>query len=187
MKTKIIILIGLFAVATAFTVKMESGKYLTKNGKMSFFSTTGLEDIGAKNNKVSSVIDSKTGKIVIEVLIKSFRFKKALMEEHFNENYLESSKYPKSKFDGKFDKLSDINFAKDGTYNTTVSGNLTIKDKTNPIKTDATITIKGGKLNSKTKFKILLADYNITIPNVVKDKIDKEMEITADLDYEPMK
>ncbi len=187
MKIKIIILIGLFAFATAFTIKMESGKYLTKNGKMSFFSSTGIEDIAAENNKVSSVLDSKSGKMVIEVLIKSFRFKKALMEEHFNENYMESSKYPKSKFDGKIDNLTAINFSKDGTYKTTISGNLTIKDKTNPIKTDAIITIKGGKLNGKTKFKILLADYNIVIPSVVKDKIDKEMEITADLDYESMK
>lgn len=187
MKTKIIILIGLFTFTTAFTLKMESGKYLTKNGKMSFFSSTGIEDITAENNKVSSVLDSKTGKIVIEVLIKSFRFKKPLMEEHFNENYMESTKYPKSKFDGKIDNLSAVNFSKDGTYKTTISGNLTIKDKTNPIKTDATITVKGGKLNGNTKFKIVLADYNITIPSVVKDKIKKEMEITADLDYEPMK
>jgi hypothetical protein len=187
MKVKIVVFASLFLIASAFTLKTDGLKYLTKNGKVSFFSTTGLEDIAAENNKVSSILDSKSGKIVIEVLINSFRFKKALMEEHFNENYMESTKFPKAKFDGKIDNLSEVNFSKDGTYKTMVSGNLTIKDKTNAVKTTSTLTVKGGKLNGKTKFKILLADYNVVIPSVVKDKIDKEMEISADLDYEPMK
>jgi polyisoprenoid-binding protein YceI len=145
-----------------------------------------MEDIAADNNKVSSILDSKTGKIAIEILVKSFHFKKALMEEHFNENYMESTKYPKSKFDGKIDNLSEINFSKDGTYKTTVSGKLTMKDKTNQVTTPGTITVKGGKVNAKAVFKVKLADYNVEVPAVVKDKISKDIEITVDLDYSPM-
>ncbi len=187
MKTKIAIFTVLFALATAFTLPQSGGRYMTKNGKVSFFSHTPVEDIKGDNNKVSSVLDSKSGKIVIELLVKSFAFKKALMEEHFNENYMESTKFPKSKFDGKIDNISAINFSKDGTYTSGVSGNLTIKDKSNAIKTTGTFTVKGGKLNGKAVFKINPTDYNIVIPAVVKDKIAKDIEITADLDYEPMK
>ncbi len=174
-------LISLFA----FSNSLPSGKYMTKNGKISFFSHTDMEDIKADNNKVSSVLDSKTGKMQIEVLIKSFSFKKALMEEHFNENYMESTKYPKAKFDGKIDDLKAINFAKDGVYKSSVSGNLTIKNKTNQEKTEGTFTVKGGKLNGKAVFKVKLANYNVEVPSVVKDKIAKDIEITVDLDYTP--
>src|SRR5688572_21005069 len=108
-RSKIILLAGLFVIVTAFSLKVTGDKYKTKNGKVTFYSHTDLEDIKADNNKVSSVLDTKSGKMVIEVLIKSFVFKKALMQEHFNENYMESNKYPKSKFDGKIDDLSAIN------------------------------------------------------------------------------
>ena len=187
MKHKIILMAALFLVVSAFTLKLPPGKYFTKNGKVSFFSDTELEDIKGDNNKVSSILDSKTGKIAIEVLVKSFVFKKALMEEHFNENYMESTKYPKSKFDGKIDNLSEVNFEKNGTYKTQVSGNLTIKDKTRAVKTMGTFTVKDGKVNAKAKFNVAPTDYNIVIPSVVKDKIAKEIEVSADLDYEAMK
>jgi len=186
-KIQIALLVVLITLTSAFTLSLAPGKMFTKNGKVSFFSHTDMEDIKGDNNKVSSILDLKTGKIAIEILVKSFVFKKALMEEHFNENYMESSKFPKAKFDGKIDNLEDINFTKDGTYKTQVSGNLTIKDKTNAVKTIGTFTVKGGKLNGKAKFNVAPADYNIIIPSVVKEKIAKQIEITVDLDYEAMK
>jgi polyisoprenoid-binding protein YceI len=186
-KTTIFLLTGIFAISAAFTMNVAGGKYMTKNGKVSFFSHTDMEDIKAENNKAASVLDSKTGKMQIEILIKSFVFKKALMEEHFNENYMESTKYPKSKFDGIIDDIGAIDFSKDGTYKSTVSGNLTIKDKTNAVKTNGTFTVKDGKLNGKAVFKIKLADYNVVVPAVVKDKIAKDIEITVDLDYLALK
>ena len=170
----------------AFIGNNKGGKYLTKNGKVSFLSTTPLEDIKGDNNKVSSVLDSKSGDMVIEVLIRSFSFKKALLEEHFNENYMESTTYPKSKCIGKIDDLAAIKFAKDGTYKSTVSGKLTIKDKTNDVKTMGTFTVKAGKLKAEAVFKIKLADYNVKIKAVVKDKIAQEIEIAVDLDYTSM-
>ena len=108
------------------------------------------------------------------------------MQEHFNENYVEGDKFPKASFDGKFDNVAAINFTKDGTYQTTVSGKLTIKDKTNTVSVPGTVTVKGTSVNTKATFKILLADYNVSIPSVVKDKINKEIEIRVDMDYNPM-
>ena len=188
MKTiKISLILTLFELVSAFTQQATTSKFMTKNGKISFFSHTDMEDIAADNNKVSSVLDGSSGKFQIEVLIKSFKFKKALMEEHFNENYMESTKFPKSKFDGKIDDIKSINFTKDGTYTSTISGKLTIKDKTNPVKTTGTFTVKEGKLNGKAKFKVNLADFNVTVPDVVKNKIAKEIELTVNLDYSPFK
>src|SRR5690606_29851446 len=101
-------------------------KYLTRSGKVTFFSSTPLEAIEAFNNEAASVMDAKTGDIVFQVPIRSFKFENALMQEHFNENYLESSKYPKAEFKGKITDINKVNFSKDGTYNVTSKGNLTI-------------------------------------------------------------
>lgn len=184
-KTTAIIILTVFL--SSFTLKNETGKYIAKNGKVTFFSHTDMEDITAENNKVSSILDSKTGKLAIEILIKSFHFKKAMMEEHFNENYMESDKFSKSKFDGKIDNIADVDFSKNGTYNVTISGNLTIKDKTNKISTKGTLKVEGQKVGGKAVFKILLSDYGISIPAMVKEKISNEIEITADIDYQSMK
>ena len=186
MKLKSIAIIIIAVFISSFTHKNESGKFMAKNGKITFFSHTNMEDIEAENNKVSSILDSKTGKLAIELLVKSFHFKKALMEEHFNENYMESDKYPKAKFDGKIDNINDVDFSKNGTYNITISGNLTIKDKTNKVNTKGTLKVDGSKLKGNTVFKILLSDYNVSIPAMVKEKISNEIEITAAFDYLPM-
>lgn len=187
MKYKTITIIILTVLLSSFTLKTEKDKYVAKNGKVTFYSHTDVEDIRAENNKVSSILDSKTGKIAIELLIKSFHFEKALMEEHFNENYMESDKFPKSKFDGTIDNINEVDFSKNGTYNIKISGNLTIKDKTNKINTTGTLKVDGNKVTGNTVFKIMLADYNVSIPAMVKSKISKEIEITAELDYQKMK
>src|SRR4030042_6695880 len=101
----IILFLTLFFAANA-------QKYMTKNGYIGFFSHTPLEDIKADNNQVASVLDISTGEIVFQVLIKSFHFEKTLMEEHFNENYMESDKFPKSTFTGKIINLSSVDFSK---------------------------------------------------------------------------
>ena len=105
-------------------------KIYTKNGSISFFSKSLLEDIAARNNEVMSVINQQTGELQFSVLIKSFRFKKSLMEEHFNEDYMESNKYPKAIFKG--------NFNADGNYPVTVNGDLTLHGITNKLTTNLT-------------------------------------------------
>ena len=98
------------------TFSLQAQKYMTKNGNIKFYSETPMETIEATNNQVNAALDTQTGDLVFKVLIKSFQFEKALMQEHFNENYMESDKMPNSTFKGKVTNLSAIDFTKEGTY-----------------------------------------------------------------------
>lgn len=159
-------------------------KVFTKNGNISFFSTAPMENITADNNQVMSVLNTQTGDLQFSVLIKGFHFKKSLMEEHFNENYMESDKFPKSTFKGLITDVSKISFTKDGSYNVAVSGDLTIHGVTKKVTTPGTITVKSGNITASSKFNIRLADYNISIPGLVKDKIAETIEITVSCGYD---
>jgi hypothetical protein len=163
-----------------------SQKFMTKNGYIGFFSHTPMEDIKADNNQVAGVLDISTGDMVFQALIKSFHFDRALMEEHFNENYMESEKFPKSGFKGKITNLSAVNFAKSGTYDVNVEGDLTIHDVTNKISTKGTIEIISGGINATSKFNIVPEDYKISIPGVVREKINKSLEVTIMMKYAPL-
>ena len=154
-------------------------KYMTRTGKVTFFSATSLENIEAFNNETGSVLDAKTGDIIFQVPIRSFKFEKALMQEHFNENYMESSKYPKAEYKGKITNLSAVNFAKDGRYDVQTAGKMTIHGVTKDVSIPGTITVKGNTITSASKFKVKTADYNIAIPKLVEGKIAKEIEVTV--------
>lgn len=180
---KIVLFIGLIS-AVAFGFKNhEGGVYKSNTGNINFYSHTPVEDISADNHKVKTAFDATSGKMQFSVLIKDFEFEKALMQEHFNENYMESTKYPKSTFNGSIDKISAINFAKDGTYTSPVSGKLTIKDVIKDVSTTGTFVVKGGNVNAKAIFKINPRDYNVTIPKAVSNKIAEELKISVDVDY----
>jgi polyisoprenoid-binding protein YceI len=161
-------------------------KYMTKNGYIGFLSQTSVETIKADNNQVVGVMDVATGEMVFQALIKSFHFDRALMEEHFNENYLESDKIPKATFKGKITNLSSVDFTKNGTYDVTVDGDLTIHDVTNKISTKGTLEVVSGGLNANAKFKIVPEEYKINIPSVVRDKIDKNLEVTVQMKFSPV-
>lgn len=162
-------------------------KYLTKNGKISFFSDAPAEKIEAHNNQVNTALDITTGEFVFKVLIKSFEFKNALMQEHFNENYLESGKYPNSTFKGKVTNLSEINFTKNGTYKANVEGDLTIHGVTQKIKQSGFFEVKDGKISANSKFSVALKDYDIKIPNTVISNIAENIEITVNVSLEAIK
>jgi polyisoprenoid-binding protein YceI len=159
---------------------------MTKNGFIGFYSKTSLEEIKADNNQVAGVIDTGTGEMVFQVLIKSFHFERALMEEHFNENYMESEKYPKSTFKGKITNLSSVNFSKNGTYDVTVEGDLTLHNVTNRVSTKGTLEVITGGINANSKFSIVPEDYKIEIPGVVREKINKNLEVTVSMKYTPV-
>jgi hypothetical protein len=158
--------------------------YYTKNGRISFFSKTSLENITADNNQVISILNTENGVLEFSVLNNAFHFPKAKMEEDFNENYMESNKYPKSTFKGNITDISSINSLKDGSYNVNVKGDLMIHGISKSINTPATITIKDGKISATTTFKILLKDYNIKIPSIVSNKIAENIDITVSCNYE---
>jgi hypothetical protein len=157
--------------------------YMTRNGLIGFYSKMPLEDIKAENNQVYAVIDAGKKNIAFTLLVKGFLFEKALMQEHFNENYIESDKYPKAVFTGAY--TGDVPTGKDGVYNVTVKGSLTMHGVTKPLEAPATIEVKGGKLLGRSSFKLKPEDYNITIPSVVRDKIAKEMSVNVQIDCNP--
>lgn len=179
------ILLSLMSLVLAFTASGQ--KYFTRDGKISFYSDTPLEKIEAHNSKATSVLDAATGNIEFAVLIKAFQFEKALMQEHFNENYMESSKFPKAAFKGKVANIKDINLKKDGEYNATVKGQLTIHGVTKDVETTGKFIVTGGKIAAKSTFNIAVADYDITIPAVVRDNIAKTVKITVDTKLEELK
>lgn len=159
---------------------------LTRNGQISFFSSTPVEDIKAINNEVSSILNTKSGSLQFVVLIKGFQFRKAAMQDHFNEKeYLNSDKFPKAEFKGTITDVSKVNFKKDGTYPVTAEGTLTLHGVSNKIKIPGTVSIKAGKVSTASKFSIKLSDYNVTVPAIVSSKIAESVEITVNCNYEP--
>jgi hypothetical protein len=181
MKLIVSILIFLSVVLAA-----NAQKFITRNGFISFYSHTPLEEIKAENNQVAGVLDISTGEMVFQVLIKSFHFERALMEEHFNENFMESHKFPKSLFKGKITNLTSVDFKKNGKYDVTVEGELTIRDVTKKITGNGTLEIINGGINGTSKLDIVPEDYNITIPGVVRDKIDKSFEVNISMKFTPL-
>lgn len=158
---------------------------MTRTGKVSFFSSTSVENIEAFNNEAASIIDAKSGEVAFIVPIKSFRFEKALMQEHFNENYMESDKFPKAEYKGKITNISDVDFSKDGTYNVKTNGQLTMHGVTKAVATNGTVTVKGGTATIKSKFMVAPADYGIKIPSVTASKIASKIEVTVDSVLKP--
>jgi hypothetical protein len=180
MKTLYLILVTSFFLSSTAAAQ----NYITKNGKISFFSKTDIEDISAVNNQTVSVLTPKTASIAFSVLINGFLFKKALMQEHFNETYMESAKYPKATFKGTITDISKVNFSKDGTYNVTVTGDLNMHNVTNKVTVPAVIQVKAGKISANTLFKVKLDDYKISVPKIVEGNISKTIEIKVDCNYE---
>jgi hypothetical protein len=174
-------------LALAFVSIVHGQKYFTKTGHISFASDTPIEKIEAHNKSSNCVFDVATGKLELGVLIKGFQFEKALMQEHFNENYMESNKFPKAIFKGQIDNYTKLDLTKNSKATVKVSGDLTIHGVTKKITTDATLAVNGGKINASTTFLLTIADYNITIPALVKDQIAKTVKVKADLILEPFK
>lgn len=174
----------LFGMLMAINLQASSQVYYTKNGNISFFSKASLQNISADNNQVISVLNLETGTLQFSVLNNAFYFPKAKMQEDFNENYIESNKYPKSTFKGKITDISKINSLKDGSYIVNVDGDLMIHGVTKNITTPATIIIKDGTISATSTFNILLKDYNIGIPTIVNNKIAEKIKITVNCNYQ---
>jgi polyisoprenoid-binding protein YceI len=164
-----------------------SQKYITKNGHIKFYSETPVETIEAHNRQVSSALDVSSGEFVFKVLIKSFEFEKALMQEHFNENYLESDKFPDAAFAGKVLNLQSIDFSQDGKYETEVEGDLKIHGETKRIKEKGIFVVSDGKITGNAVFMVHLADYKIKIPNTVVNNIAEDIQVTVEVNLEPVK
>jgi len=179
---------GFTSLLLLFTTIVQSqDKYFTKNAKIEFFSVAPLEDIEAKNKTASALLDIKTGSLQFSVLMQGFEFDKALMQEHFNENYVESEKFPKAEFKGSIINNAEINYRKSGTYTANVKGTMTLHGITKDLETTATIKVNDDNLKAESIFNLLLSDYKIKRPAVVKDKISNTIKVTVDAKLDPLK
>lgn len=160
-------------------------KYFTRNGTVTFFSSAPLEDITADNRSVTAILDLETGALEFSALMRSFNFKKALMQEHFNENYVESDQFPKAVFKGKIVDIGRVDFDTPGTYPVTVDGDLSLHGVSQPLKTEATLEVGDQGIFGHSEFIARPADYDIEIPNLVRDKIGKEIKVTVEVQLTP--
>jgi polyisoprenoid-binding protein YceI len=181
-KIKLLVFVFILLTITGY-----GQKFMTKNGYIKFYSETPLETIEAHNRQVNSALDIATGDFVFKVLIKSFEFEKALMQEHFNENYMESDKFPDATFTGKITNLSAIDFTKDGKYEADVEGDLKIHGVTQKVTHKGTFEVASGKITGKSVFMVKPSDYKIKIPNTVINNIAEEIQVTVDVHLEPLK
>ena len=155
--------------------------FMTSTGEVSFFSKTPLEDIDAINKSVSSIINTATNEVAVQLRITNFVFPNKLMQEHFNENYLESEKFPSATFKGKIKESVDLNIP--GTYPITASGSATIHGITRPIDLKGTIVSTGNSLALSCQFEIRLVDYKIDIPKIVFAKIAEVIKVSSKINY----
>lgn len=152
-------------------------------GVISFFSKAPLEDIEAVNKKVTVVMKTSTNDVQFGVTMLNFKFSKPLMEEHFNENYVESEKYPTCTFKGKISE--SVDYTKDGNHKVNAKGTLTLHGVSKEVDIPGTLTVKGNTIILNTKFKLKVADYNIKVPSMYVQNIAEEVEITVDATLEP--
>jgi len=154
--------------------------YFTRSGTISFYSSAILEDIEAINDQVTCVLDLETGEVAFRVPIRGFTFKNALMQEHFNENYLESEKYPYASFKGNIDAWDSINLSNE-PQKVTLTGMMNIHGVSREVKDTGMISKIDAQIRGNAKFKIIVADYEIKIPKIVRNNIAKSVDITVSL------
>lgn len=168
----------------SFTSAFE--KFSSSKTHIWFFSSTPVEDITAHNYQAVSTLDSQTGEVVFSVPMQSFEFEKSLMQKHYNSpDFLDTQKWPKAKFVGKIVNPSAVDFEKAGSYTVDIEGQMTIRDKTNPVKVKGTITVdSSGTIKAESKFNLTLADYGVAFKNgKPSTNIAKIIEINFEGEY----
>lgn len=158
-------------------IESDAQRLITRDAKINFSSEAPLEKIEAENNTVSSVLDLETGDLVFAVLIRAFRFEKSLMEEHFNENYMESEKFPKATFKGTIANFDQSKFTKEGNFDSVVNGSLTMHGETVQFSTPVNFEVTSEKITGKCAMHVLCSDYKIEIPKIVSDNISNEVNL----------
>lgn len=156
-------------------------EYIERQGQVSFFSYTSIENIQANNNQVLSLFNKETNEIATRILMKAFAFKKSLMHEHFNESYIESDLYREATFSGKI-----VNFNPEENLQTRIiKGDFTLKNKTVPIEIKTKITKLENTYNFEGSFNVLIDNYGIKIPPLLSPNIAKKIEVSFNFKHVP--
>jgi uncharacterized protein YhdP len=177
MKKQLFLFFLMFVIGATLSAQDQE---ITRSGHLWLFSHAPIEDIEAHSYQAVVILMPSTGGIAIEVPIMSFEFRKAIMQVHFNENYMESSKYPSAKFIGTITNLQDVNFLRDGIYAAFVEGKLTLHNVTRDIKADGTIEMKNGQIAVKSKFEVDPKDYNIMVERRFSRNIAPYIDVNVD-------
>jgi hypothetical protein len=184
-KIKIMKKLILFSVAFALSTLVKAQIYIAKSCEISFFSSSPLEDIQAVNKASKPIINTATNDVAVKIVISGFQFEKPLMQEHFNENYMESEKFPNATFKGKINEAVD--WTKEGEQKVTVTGKLMIhgveKDRT----INGVIKIKGQEVSISSKFNVHIADHGIKVPSLYVQNIAEDVEVKLNAILEPYK
>ena len=154
--------------------------YITRSGTISFYSHTPIEDILAVNKQASCVLDLETGSLAFQVPIRGFVFSNALMQEHFNENYMESHQFPSATFKGNIEHWLEMDLGPD-PQDVSVMGTLTLHGVSRKISESVTIARVGDRLNGLARFEVAPADYGIQIPKIVRNNIARIIEVTVNV------
>ncbi len=171
-------------VFTAISMQSNAQKvFATKTGQLFFNASGGIEKIAAVNNQVDSKFGEATGQIIFGVLIKGFKFENQLMEDHFNENYMESSQFPKADFKGYIKNIKDIDFSKDGKYPANFDGTLTIHGVAQKVTTVGQVEVIQGKPIITGEFSVKIKDFGIK-GLYIGEKIANEAKIRVNCKYQ---
>lgn len=174
---------GLLIIAILISFQLfPQGKFLTKEGYISFFSHTVVEDIKAENSQVLSIIDTENGEVAIQLLMKSFMFKKALMQEHFNDSYAESFKYPKATFRGFILNFKEL---ENQESEVEIKGILSVHGKDKEINIKAKLEVLKDQIILSGYFIVDVADFDIKIPRIVRSNIAKTIKVSFKLKHKP--
>ena len=154
--------------------------YFTRSGEVSFFSSTPIYDISAVNNQMTCVLDLETGSVSFRIPILGFNFPNGLMQEHFNENYMESDIYPNASFKGKINDWNKLKLSAN-PQEVTLNGTMTIHGVSKQILEKGKISMENNDVIGSSNFLIKVADYNVKIPKLVRDKIAKTVSVDTEL------
>jgi polyisoprenoid-binding protein YceI len=159
--------------------------FIADSGEVTFYSYALLEDIKATSKSVNSILNTVNNEIAFMIPMRSFQFGKALMQEHFNEKYMESDKYPQALYKGTINEKPD--YSKPGTYPVTTKGQFTIHGVAKEINEKGELIIDKGSITLNTRFFVALQDYNITKPSLVFNNIADTIEVKLKAVYIPFK
>ena len=173
-----ILLAFIFIISSS--IRTETNEFIERQGQVTFFSYTSVENIQATNNQVLSLFNPETQEIAVSILMRAFVFKKTLMREHFNESYIESDLYPKAEFTGK---ILDFDATNQDVQTKIIKGDFTLKDITKPVEIKATITKVPEGYTISGSLDVLIDDYNINVPPLLSPNISKKIEVSFNFNY----
>ncbi|MBC7448243.1 MAG: YceI family protein [Hymenobacteraceae bacterium] len=178
-----LLFVGALAPSAAWA---QSGRYMTRYGLTTLFSATPVVDIEARNTKTAAVIDLTTGQVAVSLLMSDFQFERSLMQQHFNESYLETDTYPKAIFTGKFVDYQPGALQPGAKLTVYAKGELSMHGKLRPILAPVWLELKDGRVTGTTRLVISPADYGIEIPLIVRDHIAKVVDVNITLLCDPI-